>query len=88
MAGGANPTRRHSRSSGNELEGSAGTVICPSGASAVTTAMLSALKTGDHVLVVDSVYRPTRNFCENHLKRFGVETTYYDPMIGAGIEAW
>ena len=82
-----NPTMEALESLWSELEGAVGTVICPSGASAVTTAMLSCVKSGDHVLVVDSVYRPTRNFCTNHLARFGVETTYYDPMIGAGIEA-
>jgi cysteine-S-conjugate beta-lyase len=82
-----NPTSEALESLWNELEGSAGTVICPSGASAVTTAILSAVNTGDHILVTDSAYRPTRNFCNNQLTRFGVETTYYDPLIGAGIEA-
>jgi cysteine-S-conjugate beta-lyase len=71
----------------SELEGAAGTVVCPSGASACTTALLSCLKAGDHLLLVDSVYRPTRNFANNILTRYGIETTYYDPMIGAGIEA-
>lgn len=82
-----NPTSEALESLWTELEGAAGTVICPSGAAAVTTALLSCLKAGDHLLMVDSVYRPTRNFCDNQLTRFGVETTYYDPMIGAGIEA-
>jgi cysteine-S-conjugate beta-lyase len=82
-----NPTSEALEELWNELEGAAGTVICPSGASAVTTALLSVVKSGDHLLVVDSVYRPTRNFCENVLAKFGIETTYYDPMIGAGIEA-
>jgi cystathionine beta-lyase len=48
---------------------------------------MSCTKTGDHILVTDSVYRPTRTFAEGLLKRYGVETTYYDPMIGAGIES-
>ena len=82
-----NPTSAALEEVWTELEGAAGTVICPSGASAVTTALLSCVKAGDHVLVVDSTYRPTRLFCENFLKRFGVETSYYDPLIGAGIEA-
>ena len=82
-----NPTMDALEAAWSELEGAAGTVICPSGASACTTALLSCLKAGDHLLMVDSVYRPTRNFCENVLKRYGVETTYYDPMIGSGIEA-
>ncbi|KAF0230767.1 MAG: cystathionine [Beijerinckiaceae bacterium] len=82
-----NPTMDALESAWSELEGAAGTVICPSGASACTTALLSCLKTGDHLLMVDSVYRPTRNFCDNILTRYGVETTYYDPQIGAGIAA-
>ncbi|MBN8535332.1 MAG: cystathionine beta-lyase [Rhizobiales bacterium] len=82
-----NPTSEALENLWNDLEGSAGTVICPSGASAVTTAILSAVKTGDHILVTDSVYRPTRNFCTGLLARLGVETSYYDPLIGAGIEA-
>lgn len=82
-----NPTSEALETLWNELEGAAGTVICPSGASAVTTALLSGVKAGDHILVTDSAYRPTRAFCNNQLARFGVETTYYDPLIGAGIEA-
>jgi cystathionine beta-lyase len=67
------------------LEGGAGVVLCPSGLSAVSTALLSVLGAGDHVLVSDSVYSPTRHLCGIELKRFGIETTYYDPLIGAGI---
>ncbi|MGE0749306.1 MAG: cystathionine beta-lyase [Variibacter sp.] len=69
----------------SELSGAAGTVVVPSGLAAITVALLSCLNAGDHLLVTDSVYRPTRNFCDNVLKRFGVTTTYYDPLIGAGI---
>jgi cysteine-S-conjugate beta-lyase len=58
-----------------------------SGAAACYAALLSFLKTGDHVLMVDTVYGPVRAFCGGFLKRFGVETTFYDPMIGAGISA-
>jgi cystathionine beta-lyase len=70
-----------------ELEGPncAGVSLLPSGAAAVSTALLSVLSSGDHILITDSVYRPTRNFADSILKRFGVETTYYDPLIGAGI---
>ena len=82
-----NPTSDALESLWSELEGAAGTVICPSGASACTIALLSCLKAGDHLLMVDSVYRPTRNFCDNQLTRFGIETTYYDPQIGGAIEA-
>jgi cystathionine beta-lyase len=68
-----------------ELEGAAGTVLAPSGLSAVTTAILAAVSAGDHMLVADSVYHPMRHFCDGVLKRFGVEVSYYDPLIGAGI---
>src|SRR5581483_3974594 len=63
----------------------AGVVLAPSGAAAVSTALLSLLSTGDHILVTDSVYRPTRNFCDGVLRRLGIETTYYDPLLGAGV---
>ncbi len=82
-----NPTMEALQQAWSELEGAAGTVICPSGASACSTALLSCLKTGDHLLMADSTYRPTRALCNGLLARYGVETTYYDPMIGAGIEA-
>jgi cystathionine beta-lyase len=67
----------------SELSGAVGTVVVPSGLAAVALALLSCLKAGDHLLVTDSVYRPTRNFCDLMLKRFGVETTYYDPLLDA-----
>jgi len=68
-----------------ELEGGDATLITPSGLSAISTAFLAFANAGDHILVSDSVYRPTRRFCDNVLKRLGVTTTYYDPMIGSGI---
>src|SRR5205085_12693934 len=64
----------------------AGVGIAPSGLAAITTTLLAVLKTGDHLLVCDNVYRPSRNFCNGVLARYGVETTYFDPLIGAGIE--
>ena len=67
------------------LEGSAGTIIVPSGLAAVTIPLLAFLSVGDHVLIVDSVYHPTRNFADTMLKRLGVEVEYYDPHAGAGI---
>lgn len=67
--------------------GAAMTRIFPSGAAAVAAALLSVLEAGDELLMVDSAYGPTRALCETLLKRFGVTTTYYDPMIGAGIDA-
>ncbi len=71
----------------SELSGAAGTVVVPSGLAAIALALMSCLRAGDHLLVTDSVYRPTRNFCDTVLKRFGVETSYYDPLVGAGITA-
>src|ERR1700744_2843037 len=62
-----------------ELEGGAQVVLVPSGLSAVTTAILSVVNSGDHMLVTDSAYGPTRQFCDTTLKRLGVETTYYPP---------
>ncbi|WFR96687.1 cystathionine beta-lyase [Rhizobium tumorigenes] len=70
----------------DELEGSAGTIIVPSGLAAITVPFLAFLSAGDHALIVDSVYTPTRNFCETMLKRLGVAVDYYDPLVGAGIE--
>ena len=69
-----------------EGPGCAGVCLVPSGAAAVSTALLSVVAAGDHILITDSVYRPTRVFADSILKKFGVETTYYDPLIGAGID--
>jgi cystathionine beta-lyase len=63
----------------------AGVGLAPSGLSAISTTLLAVLKTGDHLLVCDNAYRPTRNFCNGVLARYGVEITYFDPTIGAGI---
>jgi cystathionine beta-lyase len=71
----------------NELEGSAGTIVVPSGLAAVTVPLLSFMAAGDHLLIVDSVYGPTRIFADTMLKRLGVDVQYYDPRIGAGISA-
>jgi cystathionine beta-lyase len=60
-------------------------VAVASGLAAINAAMLAFLQTGDHVLMVDTVYGPTRRFCDTLIGRFGVSTTYYDPSIGAGI---
>ncbi|WP_421760178.1 cystathionine beta-lyase [Devosia sp.] len=69
----------------SELEGAAGTVLGPSGLSAVTTALLSVLSAGDEVLITDTAYDPTRNFARDALSRWGISTRFYDPRIGAGI---
>ncbi|HEY1386267.1 MAG TPA: cystathionine beta-lyase [Dongiaceae bacterium] len=67
------------------LEGCDKAVVVPSGLAAVTTALLASLSPGDHLLMVDTVYEPTRGICDGFLAKIGIETTYYDPMIGAGI---
>jgi cystathionine beta-lyase len=63
----------------------AGVTLVPSGLAAISTALLAVLKAGDHLLVSDSAYQPTRRFCNNLLIRYGIETSYYDPLIGSGI---
>ena len=69
-----------------ELEpGAAGTVLYPSGLAAITMPLLSLLAPGDELLVPDSVYGPTRKFCDTILKRLGTTTRYYDPLVGGGI---
>jgi cysteine-S-conjugate beta-lyase len=69
-----------------KLEGGAGVVLTPSGLSAITTALLAVLKTGDHLLVADSAYYPTRHFCDTALTKLGIEVSYYDPLVGEAIE--
>ncbi len=81
------PTTEALEKAWTEITGAEDTVLAPSGLAAITLALLTALKSGDHLLVTDSCYDPTRYFCDGFLKRFGVETTYYDPLIAAGIEA-
>jgi cystathionine beta-lyase len=81
------PTTNSLETAWTELTGAAGTVLAPSGLAAVTLGLMSCLNAGDHLLMTDSVYLPTRHFCNGMLKKFGVETTYYDPRVGAGIEA-
>ena len=64
----------------------AGVGLAPSGLAAISTTLLAVTKAGDHILVCDNVYRPSRNFCNGMLARYGVETTYFDPLIGSAIE--
>ena len=66
-------------------EGAASCLLTPSGLSAITTTLLALLKPGDHLLMVDTTYDPTRLFCDGMLKQIGISTTYYDPLIGADI---
>jgi cystathionine beta-lyase len=81
------PTTKALREALMALEGPqcAGVGLAPSGLAAISTTLLAVLKSGDHLLVCDNVYRPTRNFCEGLLARYGVETSYFDPLIGTGI---
>jgi cysteine-S-conjugate beta-lyase len=68
------------------LEGGHRALVVPSGLAATTFPLLALAKPGDHVLVVDAVYGPTRRFCDNHLRRLGIDVGYYDPLLGAAIE--
>ena len=81
------PTTEALENALREIDGEscAGVALLPSGLAAIAVALLAAAGSGDHVLVPDSVYRPTRNFCNGVFKRLGAETTYYDPVIGADI---
>lgn len=67
------------------VEGGAGATLAPSGLGACTLALITAAREGGEVLMTDSVYGPTRRFCDKTLKRLGVRTRYFDPCIGAGI---
>src|SRR4051812_4740212 len=81
------PTTRSLQDAMMALEGPrcAGVGIAPSGLAAITTTLLAVLRAGDHLLVCDNAYRPTRNFCNGILTRYGVETSYFDPLIGSGV---
>jgi cysteine-S-conjugate beta-lyase len=67
------------------LEGGHAALVVPSGLTATTFPLLALAKAGDHVLVTDAVYGPTRRFCDNHLRRLGIDVSYYDPLLGAEI---
>src|SRR3546814_8254238 len=70
----------------SEMEpGAEVTMLYPSGVAAIACALMAVLKPGDQLLMVDSAYDPTCNFCEQMLRPLGIETVYYDPMAGAGI---
>ena len=68
-----------------ELEGGHAALAVPSGLTATTLPLLALLAPGDHLLVTDAVYGPTRRFCDNHLRRLGIDVEYYDPLAGAAI---
>ncbi len=79
------PTSRALETAIAALEGGHDCKVSSSGLAAISTTLLAFLKTGDHLLVTDAVYHPAREFCESMLKKLGIEVTYYDPLIGAGI---
>jgi cysteine-S-conjugate beta-lyase len=81
------PTSEALENALRELDGEAcaGVALLPSGLTAIAVALMATAGAGDHILVADSVYRPTRTFCDGVFKRMGVETTYYDPLVGSGI---
>ncbi|MCB1839122.1 MAG: cystathionine beta-lyase [Rhodospirillales bacterium] len=80
-----NPTSEAFEMAMAELEGGYNAITASSGLAAITTSILAFVKTGDHILVCDSIYPPTRQFCDDTLARMGVEVEYYDPLIGKGI---
>src|SRR3954449_4906419 len=81
------PTTRALQDALMALEGPQckGVGLAPSGLAAISTTLLAVAKAGDHLLICDNAYRPTRNFCNGLLARYGVETSYFDPLIGDGI---
>jgi cysteine-S-conjugate beta-lyase len=81
----ATPTVTALEDSIRSLEGGARTILTASGYQAVSTSILAFVEAGDHILMVDSVYQPTRKFCDFMLAKLGVTTTYYDPLVGGGI---
>ena len=82
------PVERELESTLARLDGGEGAVVLGSGLAAVSVALTSGLASGDHLLMVDSCYWPTRKCCDDFLGRMGIETTYYDPLIGAGIAGY
>jgi cystathionine beta-lyase len=79
------PTTRALETAIAQLEGGHATKVCSSGLAAISNTLLAFLKSGDHLLMTDTVYAPARKLCDGMLKGLGIETTYYDPEIGAGI---
>lgn len=80
------PTIANLENAWTHMTGAAGTVLSPSGLGSISLALMSVVKSGDHILVPDSVYGPTRRLCDGLLARLGVQTKYYDPLLGLAIE--
>lgn len=81
------PTTHALADAWTELAGAAGTALTPSGLSAIAMALQAVLKGGDHLLMTDAAYFPARRFADQVLRPYGIETTYYDPTLGAEIAA-
>jgi cysteine-S-conjugate beta-lyase len=82
------PTSRALETAIAEFEGGHDCKVSSSGLAAISTTLLAFLRAGDHLLMVDTVYHPAREFCDKMLARLGIDVTYYDPLIGAGIKAF
>jgi cystathionine beta-lyase len=82
------PTSRAVEAAIATLENGFASKVAPSGLAAITTTLLSFLKPGDHLLIPDSVYAPARTFCDTLLRKWGVVTEYYDPLLGGAISAF
>ena len=80
------PTSRYFEDAVAEIYGGAGAVSVSSGLAAITNGILACVKPGDHILVTDNAYIPTRRFCNEMLQSFNVDTTFYDPLIGSKIK--
>lgn len=80
-----NPTTNALEDAIRDIEGAAGAKLASSGLNAISLALLSCCSAGDHLLITDSIYGPTRNLAETTLKRLGIEVDYYDPLIGGDI---
>ena len=76
------PTQKSLEDAVALVEGGDRAIAVASGLASITTAISAFVEAGDHILVSDSAYFPTRNFCNNAMAKYGVETTYYDPLIG------
>jgi cystathionine beta-lyase len=81
------PTTRALEEAVSVLEGGYRAVVTSCGLGAIAASLTAFLAAGDHLLIVDSLYGPAREFCESFLRKYGVEITYFDPLIGAGIDA-
>lgn len=82
-----NPTTWALEEAVAKMEGGYNAVAVCSGLAAIAAALCAFVKTGDHLLIADSVYGPTRTFCNKRLTPFGVDIQYYDPLMGAGIKS-